>query len=376
MSGLRAWSRIPWICRLRRVLRGRLKRLNLRIRFPRWLAGLCLLAFAGSAFAGDQCPLLRNRQSDPEVATRIAAVACDEHTRWRRPFITTEGALANSVVAEGEARGLEGGGAPWRQVAMYWRDAGLLGQTGAAGASDCAYAMGNAGYPGLGCRGFVIDNPWSAAFVSWVMRRAGVPRFALSGSHFDYVRAARRDPANSPYLFQEPTAATPATGDLLCYVRTGRVHGHEGLARAIDSGTTGLAMHCDIVVAANPGNDAKAWLVGGNVQQAVTMRAMHLNAGGRFWGLKQRTDGDVECSPDTQAACDFNRQDWAVLLKLKPQAQLAQLGPVQAPTYMPLPGNAPRQDCCVNCVLGSGVPRCPLPGDAKPQPWGLPQDGE
>jgi hypothetical protein len=340
----------------------------------RWLAVLFLLAFAGSTFAADQCPQLRNRQSDPEVATRIAAIACDEHLRWRRPFIGTDGRLASSLVAEGEGRGLEDGGAPWRQVAMYWRDAGLLGQTGAAGGADCAYAIGNPGYPGLACRGFVIDNPWSAAFVSWVMRRAGVPRFTHSGGHFDYVRAARLDAAGSPYLFQDPTSAIPATGDLLCYVRTGSVHGHAGLARAIDGGASGLAMHCDVVVAANPGGDAKAYLVGGNVQQAVTMRVLNLNAAGHFWNLPRRTEGAPECSPDTAAACDFNRQDWAVLLKLKPQAQLAQLGPVQPPTFMP--ATPQQQVCCVNCVVGSGVPRCPAPGAPQGRKPDAPTDAE
>lgn len=340
----------------------------------RWLTVFCLLAFAGSSLAADQCPLLRSRQSDPEVATRIAAAACEEHLRWRRPFISADGRLASSLVAEGESRGLEGGSAPWRQVAMYWRDAGLLGQTGASGASDCNYALANAAYPGLGCRGFVIDSPWSAAFISWVMRRAGVPRFSFSGGHFDYVRAARLDPANSPYQFLDPVSAVPATGDLLCYVRTSRVHGHQGLASVIDGGAGGLAMHCDVVVAANPGGDAKAYLVGGNVQQAVTMRVLNLNAGGRFWNLPQRSEGGVECAPDTPAACDFNRQDWAVLLKLKPQAQLAQLGPVQPPVFMP---SVPQpQACCVNCVVGSGVPRCPAQGQATPQPWGLPQDAD
>lgn len=344
------------------------------MRCPRWLIGLCLLAFAGASLAADQCPLLRSRQSDPDVATRIAAVACEEHLRWRRPFIGSNGQLASSLVAEGESRGLEGGGAPWRQVAMYWRDAGLLGQSGAAGAADCAYALGNPAYPGLGCRAFVIDNPWSAAFVSWVMQRAGVPRFTVSGGHFDFVRAARLNPAGSPYVFLDPVSATPATGDLLCYVRTGRVHGHEGLARAIDGGATGLAMHCDIVVAANPAGDARAWLVGGNVQQTVTMRTLNLNAGGRFWGLPQRGEGDVECSPDTPATCDFNRQDWAALLKLKPQAQLAQLGPVSPPSF--LPSAAPQQACCVNCVVGSGIPRCPSPGTAIPRPAEQPQDSD
>ena len=342
------------------------------------LAALCMFV-SGSALAADQCPLLRSRQSDPEVATRIAAAACEEHIRWRRPFIGTDGRLASSMVAEGESNGMLGGGAAWRQVARYWGDAGLLGRSGASGAGDCSYATGNAAYPGLGCRGFVIDNPWSAAFVSWVMQRAGVPRFVLSGSHFDYVRAARRDPANSPYRFLEPMSAAPATGDMLCYVRSSRIYGHEGLAAAIDGGANGLAMHCDIVVAANAGGDAKAYLVGGNVQQAVTMRMLNLNAAGHFWGLQRRSEDGVECSPDSPGACDFNRQDWAVLLKLKPQEQLAQLGPVQPPSLRPLPEAAPLQpDCCVNCVLGASVPRCPAEGEAKPQPqpWGLPQDAD
>lgn len=343
---------------------------------PRGLIGVFLLAVAGSVFAADQCPLLRAGQSDQMVSTRIAAAACDQHVRWRRPFISNDGHLASSLVAEGESGGLEGGGAPWRQVAMYWRDAGLLERTSAAGASDCLYAGSNAVYPGLGCRGFVIDKPWSAAFVSWVMRRAGVPGFRHSSAHYSFVRAARMDPAGSPYLFLEPAAVPLATGDMLCYVRSSRVYGHRGLAAAIDGGAEGLGMHCDIVVAATGGANAKVYLVGGNVQQAVTMRVLDLNSSGRIWGLPMRTDGDVECSPDTPVACNFNRQDWAVLLKLKPQAELAKLGPVQPPSFLPSADGTPGQACCVNCVVGSGIPRCPAQGTPQRPAWGLPQDDE
>ncbi|HWS78807.1 MAG TPA: hypothetical protein VN205_10595, partial [Thermomonas sp.] len=108
--------------------------------------------------------------------------------------------------------------------------------------------------------------------------------------------------------------------------------------------------------------------------QTVTMRTLNLNAGGRFWGLPQRVDGEVECSPDAPAACDCNRQDWAVLLRLKPQAQLAQLGPVAPPSFMP--SAVPQQACCVNCVVGSGVPRCPAPGTTRPQLVELPRDSD
>ena len=331
----------------------------------RWLVAVALLLASAWVMAADQCPALRGKQGDSEVATRIAAIACDEHLRWNRPFIDVDGRLASIVVYEAESRGLQDGGSPWRRVAFYWQSTGLLSpMADKSGATDCNYAI-NGAYPGLGCRGFVVDNPWSAAFISWVMQRAGVPGFVTSASHFDYVRAARKNPARSPYLFLDPMAHAPAVGDLLCYVRTNRVYGFTGLSTTIDGGATGLAMHCDAVVATNPGGDGKAYAIGGNVQQAVTMRQFNLNANGQLWGVPQRTEGDVECSPETPSACNFNRQDWAVLLKLKTQAELALIGPVQPPTY--LPNQTVPQTCCVNCVVGSGVPRCPAPGQPQPQ---------
>ena len=328
--------------------------------WKRLLAVACLWLVGGTALAADPCPSLARRQADPQVATRVAAVACDEHLRWNRPFIDADGRLASAAAYEAEGSGLQDGGGPWRRVAFYWQSSGLLSPMGfKPGASDCAYAAGNPAYPGLGCRGFVVDSPWSAAFVSWVMQRAGVPGFKSSASHFDYVRAARIDPAGSPYRFLDPRSTPPAVGDLLCYVRATRVYGFEGLAAAIDGGAGGLPMHCDVVAAAGGG---RAYAIGGNVQQAVTMRMLNLNAGGLPWGLPQRGDGDVECSPDTEGACNFNRQDWAVLLQLKPQGELARIGPVAPPAF--LPGQPVPQTCCVNCVLGSGVPRCPAPGQS------------
>ncbi len=173
-----------------------------------------------------------------------------------------------------KARDLQSGAGPvWLRVAAYWRDASLLQQMGGyPGCQRVRLCERGRRDAGAGLPGFVVDQPWSAAFISWTMQRAGVPGFLSSPSHFDYVRAARRNPQGSPYLFLDPQATVPATGDMLCYVRTSRVYGHAGLAEAIDGGAKGLKMHCDIVVAANPGGDSRAYLVGGNVQQAVTMR--------------------------------------------------------------------------------------------------------
>lgn len=329
----------------------------------RALLGLCLLLVSGGILAADLCPQLSQRQADVQVGTRIAAVACAELIRWNQPFIDTNGRLASLVAYEAEDRGLQDGGAPWRRVAFYWQSSGLLNSMAfKPGASDCTYAAMSLSYQGLGCRGFVIDNPWSAAFISWVMQRAGVPDFRSSASHVDYVRAARKDPANSPYLLEDPQTAQLTPGDLLCYVRTAHVYGYSGLLKVLDTSNGGLPMHCDVMAATD---GERAYLIGGNVQQAVMLRILHLNTQGKLWDLPMRAEGDPACTPETQDVCNFNRQDWAAVLKLKPQDALAKLGTVAPPSLLPSPPVPPT--CCERCILGDPMPRCPLPGQPAPQ---------
>lgn len=327
---------------------------------------LSLLA-AFPAYAADVCPSARLQQSSPDIATRVAAVACNENVLWYRPFIDANGRVASSTVSEGETSRLgDGGTEAWRRVAGYWIDSGLLSRMeGFPGASDCEYA-GSDRYPSSACRAFIIDQPWSAAFVSYVMAKAGVPGFHPSASHFDYVRDAYLHPDESAFQYLDPASARPTAGDLLCYVRIpSRSYGYEGLASAITAGNGSLLpMHCDIVVAANPDNDGLAYSIGGNVQQGVTMRLLHLNRSGNFWGLPQRTVGAPACSPDAPSSCDFNRQDWSVLLKLKPPSALALLPNSNYSNVSSrgvLQANPSSQVCCVNCVVGNDVPRCPVP---------------
>lgn len=263
------------------------------------LVSCCLLA-AAPARATDPCPLLRTQLAADDLGTRIAAIACQENHAWFRPFIDADGRAGGQAVYEAENDTLADGAPAWRKVAAYWRGSGL--------AAGCANEVA--------CRNFVVDTPWSAAFVSWVMRRAGVADFAASARHVDYVRTAWRQPTRNPYSLASPREAAPATGDLLCYVRANtRVLGHDGLIDRMD-GNSSLAMHCDIVVAATPGD--MAWLVGGNVQQAVTLRMLRLDSRGRFADLPLRGASDPPCSPDAPAQCNLNRQDWVALLKLQP----------------------------------------------------------
>lgn len=331
------------------------------------------LAVPAPALAADACPLLRAQTDSADVSTRIAAAACEEHQLWYRPFIDTEGRYAGSRVREAETGLLANGQPAWLRVVEYWRGSALLGSaSGRPGASDCAHA-GMSQYVSPSCRTFVVDTPWSAAFVSWVMRRARVPGFSGSASHVNYVRNAYRDPSGSAYQVANPVSARPQPGDLLCYVRiASRVYGFGGLAGLLSSNEGGLGMHCDIVVAANPDNDRTAYLVGGNVLDGVTMRMLPLTPGGQFADLPMRSPGAPECSPDAPSACNANRQDWAVLLQLRPGQELAQLppAPLLVPSGTPQPQASPQ--CCVHCVVGSGIPRClagaPAPMRPAPSP--------
>ncbi len=321
---------------------------------------LILLLLAGAAQAKDACPALRSRLSDADAATRVAAVACNEHMIWYRAFIDRNGRLANSTVMESENRLLGDGVSPaWRRVADYWRESGLMPRMrGFAGADACESAMAGAGYAAAGCRAFVVDHAWSAAFISWVLMKAQVPGFRPSASHIDYVRHAWITPQNSAYEYRALAHARPTAGDMLCYVRGRETLGYDGLLSIVQNRSGGLNMHCEIVVAANPDNDSTAYLIGGNVQQGVTMRLLPLNRNGELWNLPTGVISENACTPDTDSACNFNQKDWAVWLKLKSPGELASLPPPRPMTasLMPAPA-APK--CCINCVVGAGVPRCP-----------------
>ena len=104
---------------------------NMRFKQNRILVALLLLMCSSYACArtapGDACPALRSQLASADQATRIAAIACNEHLLWFRPFIDTEGRLASATVHEAEASHLaDGASEPWRRVAGYWRDSGLL----------------------------------------------------------------------------------------------------------------------------------------------------------------------------------------------------------------------------------------------------------
>ncbi len=117
------------------------------------------------------------------------------------------------------------------------------------------------------------DVPWSAAFISWDIESAGVPRdlFCPDQRHTIYVERmverARRPGAG--FIPRRPAERAPRVGDLICASR-------QGSGTTLDNLNRG-AGHCDIVVEVLP---AAVAAIGGNVDDSVTRSVFPLDANG------------------------------------------------------------------------------------------------
>ena len=122
---------------------------------------------------------------------------------------------------------------------------------------------------------------WSAAFISFMMRKAGAgDRFLYAPAHCDYINKAIRDQDRVEAAFRacRPEAYAPQVGDLIARARPTRDHPREATfdtARNIGFYTS----HTDIVVAVEPG---RIITIGGNVSQSVTQEQLPAQANGRI----------------------------------------------------------------------------------------------
>lgn len=124
--------------------------------------------------------------------------------------------------------------------------------------------------------------PWSAAFISWVIREAGgADAFTLSARHTVYVAAAKRARLRNDatrFWAYDIAEATPEVGDLVCRDRRLR----EGAPCAgttyqnVDDGAA-RPSHSDVVTDVTMGHIV---CVGGNVGNSVDDRRVRLDASG------------------------------------------------------------------------------------------------
>ncbi len=121
--------------------------------------------------------------------------------------------------------------------------------------------------------GLDTEVPWSAAFISWDIESAGVPRdlFCPDSRHTIYVErmVLREKQPGAVFVPRHVNERAPRVGDLLCAARDGGGTTLENLNRGPG--------HCDIVVEVQPG---KLHAIGGNVQDSVSRSVFPLDARG------------------------------------------------------------------------------------------------
>jgi Uncharacterized protein conserved in bacteria (DUF2272) len=128
----------------------------------------------------------------------------------------------------------------------------------------------------LGDPSFQSAHPWSAAFISWVMRTAGAgDAFKYSASHSVYTRAAKDNRiANSanPFKAYRIAELAPQVGDLICKSRAGS-------GATYDNIRPGMTTHCDIVTEVRP---RSLLAIGGNVNNSVAQKTVRTDPEGRI----------------------------------------------------------------------------------------------
>jgi peptidoglycan hydrolase-like protein with peptidoglycan-binding domain len=128
----------------------------------------------------------------------------------------------------------------------------------------------------LGDSSFQTDHPWSAAFISWVMKTAGAgPAFKYSSAHSTYTRWAKDNRvgnADNPFKAYRTTEIVPQVGDIICRSRAGSGANYDNIR-------PGMKTHCDIVTEVRPGG---LIAIGGNVANSVSQKTLRTDAGGRL----------------------------------------------------------------------------------------------
>jgi hypothetical protein len=117
------------------------------------------------------------------------------------------------------------------------------------------------------------DVAWSAAFISWDIQSAGVPRdlFCPDQRHTIYVErmVEREKRPGAVFIPRLPQERAPEVGDLICASRSGSGTTLDNLNRG--------AGHCDIVVDVRP---REVYAIGGNVGDSVTRSVFPLDESG------------------------------------------------------------------------------------------------
>jgi hypothetical protein len=206
-------------------------------------------------------PIVRSRGRAPSrpasiFARTAAALPCGSQA-FRQKIVT----LANQELARwGNGAIKEPDPRTRRALQDYWK-------TG-AGVSYSEDQLDNPAFQNA--------HPWSAAFISWVMKTAGAGNaFKYSASHSVYTRAAKDNRVannNNPFKAYRIAEVAPQVGDLICKSRAGS-------GATYDNIRPGMTTHCDIVTEVRP---RRVRAVGGNVSNSVAQKTVQTDPNGRI----------------------------------------------------------------------------------------------
>jgi hypothetical protein len=293
---------------------------------------------------------------EPRIRAAVAR-AREEHRLFGAQVVDRRGAMVKLGFHEAEFDRLATETTPtWKRVAQFWAVVGedLPVTFRSATGSRVSRKLLAERIAGLGggngpaaldpnerdaiqdalLRSALVDHPWSAVFISFLMKQSGFEQdeFEFSDSHVDYVdqaflasaAEARGLTTRSAYRACDVVTTRPRAGDLICYTRedAAGIATFAALRRAIDmrrsaSRANAIPMHCDVVTSADEGGNSKVETIGGNVVQSVTLRQMTLNARKTLSARYLQPHGARNCEARAGCSGHLSRKPWVVLLQYR-----------------------------------------------------------
>jgi hypothetical protein len=124
-------------------------------------------------------------------------------------------------------------------------------------------------------------EPWSAAFISFVLHKAGASLFPKSAAHSTYILAGLANRMSNrfdaPVVFFDRDEKPPRVGDLIGFSRTPSVQSRADIERFLPNKF--FPSHTDLVVDVSPG---KLKVIGGNVSQTIKTTTVKADADGKI----------------------------------------------------------------------------------------------
>ena len=186
-----------------------------------------------------------NKKNFVYIGAAIAALVLLRSLTKRSNFKKKIVKLANDELKKWQGK-KEGNNTTIQELRNYWK------QGAGVTASDNYY----------------INNAWSAAFISWIMKTAGAgDKFKYSARHSEYIHAAKQHRKNNVKTFQafRKNEQPVKVGDLICYPRQAGV--------TYDTPGNYYA-HCDLITEIKNGT---AVTIGGNVSDTVKKSTYNLD---------------------------------------------------------------------------------------------------